>query len=259
MKKTGIIMLGFLLLAGWAAAETIGLVVAAEGKASATDAAGAGRALGMKSDIRLNDTVKTEARSRLQILLNDDTLLAVGENSEMLMDEYVYNPAGTTNNSFGVKLGKGIFRTVTGKITDLNPDRFKVKTRLATIGIRGCDLGFDTTGEDEDTVAVLAIPKGKKVIVTATASGKTLTVETPTFVTINSRGIIFQRDLTPADHKAVPQGAILRAELPDKGGLKLSDTGSLTQPGFTPFADNSVIQGTAQHGFHETGREEVGY
>ncbi len=242
MKKIGTIVLGFMLLSGWAKAESIGLIVAAQGKASAVDTAGMARELALQSEIMLNDTVKTEAKSRLQLMLSDDTLLAVGESSELIIDEYVYNPANTADNAFGVKMGKGVFRTVTGKITDLNPDRFKVKTRRATIGIRGCDLGFDTTAENEDKVAVLAIPAGKKIIITATESGDMLTVETPTFVTISSRGIIVQRDLTTADRKAAQQGAAS-----DSGGLEFPDVGSLTQPVFTPAADNSVIQNTAQH------------
>lgn len=250
MKKVGMIIGGFLLLARLACAQSIGLIVAVEGNASATDTAGLLRALVMKSDIMLNDTVKTEAKSRLQIMLNDDTLLAMGESSEMIIDEYVYNPANAADNAFGVKMGKGVFRTVTSKITDLNPDRFKVKTRRATIGIRGCDLWFDTTAEDEDKVAVLAIPEGKKVIITAIESGKMITIETPTFMTISSRGIIVQRDLTPADRKAAQQGTTPQAGSPGDGVPELPDVGSLTQPDFAPAAGSSVIQSVAQPGGH---------
>jgi hypothetical protein len=249
MKKIGIIVLGFILLSGWAKAESIGLVVATQGTATAVNTAKVARELALKSEIMLNDTVKTDAKARLQIMLNDDTLLAVGESSELIIDKYVYNPANAADNAFGVKMGKGIFRTVTGKITDLNPDRFKVQTRLATIGIRGCDLGFDTTGEDENTVAILAIPKGKQVIITAIESGKILIVETPTFVTISSRGVIFQRDLTSADRQAAQQGTTPQSGSPDGGGPELPNVGSLTQSDFTPITDNTVIQSTAQgHG-----------
>lgn len=249
MKRTETIMLGFLLLAAWVGAESIGVTVALEGKASATEPAGTPRALAIKSDILLNDTVKTEAKSRLQVSLNDNTLLAVGESSDMLIDEYVYNPAKASDNAFGVKMGKGLFRVVTDKITDLNPDRFTVKTRRATIGIRGCDLGFDTTAENEDRVAVLAIPKGKKVIITATATGKTLTVETPTFITISDRGLIFQRDLTSADRNIAQQVTAPLAGTPEPVGLIPPDVGPLTQPDVTPATDNSAVQNAAQHGY----------
>lgn len=241
MKKIGMAVLGFMLVSGWARAESIGLVVAAQGKATGVGVGGAARELALQSEIMLNDTVKTEAKSRLQIMLGDDSLLAVGESSEMVIDEYLFNPANAADNAFGIKMGKGVFRTVTGKITDLNPDRFKVITRRATIGIRGCDLGFDTTAENEDRVAVLAIPEGKSIIITAIESGNVLTVKTPTFVTISSRGIIFQRDLTSADRQAAQQG---------ESALEFPDSGSLTQPEFRPTTDNSVLQSSAQHTEH---------
>ena len=239
---------GLFLAASLAGADSIGLTVAVQGKATAADASGTVRELAIKSEIQLNDSIKTGEKSRVQIMLNDDTLLAVGASSEMTIDEYVYSPANAADNSFGVKMGKGVFRTVTGKITDLNPDRFKVKTRRATIGIRGCEVGLDTTDKNEDRVSVLAIPKGKKIIITAVEGGKQLTVEAPTFVTINSRGIIFQRDLTPADRKNVQQVTTPQAGTPSVNELGAvgQDAGLLTQPAFTPAVDNNVIQGAAQ-------------
>lgn len=257
MMKILMTILGLFLAVNLAGADSIGLIVAVQGKATATDAAGTVRELAIKSEIRLNDTVKTEAQSRVQIMLNDDTLLAVGASSEMTIDEYVYSPASAPDNAFSVKMGKGVFRTVTGKITDLNPDRFKVKTRRATIGIRGCDLGFDTTGEDEDTVSVMAIPKGKQIFITALEGGKMLTVETPSVVTISSRGIILQRDLTPADRSNMQQGTTPQAGVPDMyelGAIGPLD-GSLTQTDFTPTEDTTALQdaatGGSEGGFQE--------
>lgn len=250
MKKNGMILLGLLMVARLVDAQSIGLIVALEGKASATDSTGVVRELVVKSEIMLNDTVKTDLKSRLQIMLSDDTLLAVGENSELMIDEYVFNPAVNADNALGVKMGKGLFRTVTGKITDLNPDRFKVKTSRATIGIRGCDVAVDTSGDNEDKVAVITIPEGKEIIIKAIESGEVITVETPTFVTIDSRGIIFQRDLTPADRKGAQQGTTPHAGSPSDGIAEFPDLGPLIQPDFKPAGDNTVIQGTEQHGIH---------
>lgn len=47
-----------------------------------------------------------------------------------------------------MQANRGFFRSVTGKIGKIAPEKFKVKTQLATIGIRGTDfsaqLGVDT-------------------------------------------------------------------------------------------------------------------
>lgn len=39
-----------------------------------------------------------------------------------------------------MQANRGFFRSVTGKIGKIAPERFKVKTQLATIGIRGTDF-----------------------------------------------------------------------------------------------------------------------
>ena len=254
--KIFVMMLGLALMAHVAGAKPIGMVVAIQGTVTATDSQNVVRTLAMKSEIELNDTIKTGAKSRVQIMMIDDSLVSVGESSEMVIDEYVYNPNTATDNAFSAKLGKGVFRTVTGKITDLNPDRFKVKTRRATIGIRGCDLGFDTTSDKEDRVAVIAIPQGKKIIITATKSGATMTVESPAYVTIDNRDLITSQVLDSTIRQSLQQGTTPGAATAPASTEPVitpldivNETGSLTQEPFTPMEDTTVITETG--GFEE--------
>ncbi len=237
--KTFLLMLGLSLLAHIAAAKPIGMVVAVQGQVTATDTNLVVRSLSLKSEIMLNDTIKTGAEARLQILLLDDSLVGVGAGSEMTIDEYVYTPASASDNAFGARLGKGIFRTVTGKITDLNPDRFKVKTRRATIGIRGCDLGFDTTSDDEDRIAVMAIPEGKKIFFEARIDGESLLVETPAYVVIDRRNRIIRKPLSGAIRRHMQQATTPGAD--EETALTAPLAGSLTQEPFTPTVDSTVI------------------
>jgi hypothetical protein len=204
MKKLTFILITLALFIN-VFADPIGLVVSLQGSASAVDEAGASRTLAMQSDVFLNDTVTTGADSKLQILLNDDSIFSQGEQSEMTIDEYIYNPAQASDNAFGVRLGKGLFRTVTGKITDLNPDRFTVKTSRATIGIRGCDLGFNIT-PSEDNISIMAIPVGKKIFIDPIQGDESVTIETPTVVIVDDQGNIETRPLTSQDRAAIQQG-----------------------------------------------------
>jgi hypothetical protein len=63
---------------------------------------------------------------------------------------------------------------VTGAITDSNPNRFKVKMRMATIGIRGCDLAFKSDGTQEDAY-VLDLGNMKSVQIATTTDGSDMT------------------------------------------------------------------------------------
>jgi len=92
------------------------------------------------------DTIITQVKSRVQVMLKDETVVTVGAKSEFSFDEYAFDGA---NSKVAMSSSRGFFRSVTGKIGKLAPQRFKVKTASATIGIRGTDF-WGTTGGDSE-------------------------------------------------------------------------------------------------------------
>ena len=147
----------------------VGQIVALQGSATAVGAGGASRALTLKAPIYMNDKITTMAGSRLQIMFTDNSVVSQGEKSSMTIDEYVFTPSKQTENACSLNLAQGVFRVVTDRITKLNPDRFKVKTKMATIGIRGCDLGFNLR-PGEERVYTFTLQGTEQVIVTRTMS-----------------------------------------------------------------------------------------
>ena len=152
-----------LLLAAPVWARTIGAVAGLEGEA-VVERAGETIPLAMESEIHLMDKVITRENAKLQILFDDETLLSLGEKSEVVMDEYVYDPANPQESGFSATLGDGLFRLITGKLTELNPDRFKLKTSRSTIGIRGTTVGIRNYG-NVNRIMLINIPAGHEVIV----------------------------------------------------------------------------------------------
>jgi hypothetical protein len=147
------------------AADPIGSVVGLQGSAQAIDAQGQSRVLQLKTEIYMKDSIRTEAGARVQIMFKDDSLFSVGENSEVLIDEYVFNPDKKEEISVVIRILRGIARVITGKATDLNPEKYTVKTGRSTIGIRGCDLGFEI-GPDHDSIYLFRIPQGRSIRIT---------------------------------------------------------------------------------------------
>lgn len=165
LATIGILSLAFAIMAVPVfAADPVGSIVALSGTATATATAGKPRQLALKSAVYLGDRIATRAGSKLQIMFNDDSVISQGENSEITIDEYMFSAGDRAKVNCCVRIIKGLFRMVTGKITDINPERFRVKTRTATIGIRGCDLGFKVVGDVED-VYILYLPEGKTIVV----------------------------------------------------------------------------------------------
>lgn len=88
--------------------------------------------------LEVADRITTESKSRLQIILKDDTVVTIGPNSTFVFDAYNYG--GKDDSVVKMRIDRGFFRSVTGKIGKIAPERFKVKTSSATIGIRGTDF-----------------------------------------------------------------------------------------------------------------------
>jgi hypothetical protein len=87
----------------------------------------------------LNERVVTGANGHMQVMLLDETVFTLGPNSDMIMDDYVYDP-NTTMGKVAANLAKGTFRYVTGKMQSVYPEARKIKLPVGTIGIRGTDI-----------------------------------------------------------------------------------------------------------------------
>ena len=68
--------------------------------------------------------------SRLQVKLLDGTTFTIGENSDMVLDDFVYD-TDSNLEKFSAQLTKGIFRWVTGKVAHKDPANMKVTCPLA--------------------------------------------------------------------------------------------------------------------------------
>jgi hypothetical protein len=95
----------------------------------------------------VGDEIITKTQSRVQVMLKDDTVITIGPKSSFAFDDFVFD--GTTKSKISLKSNRGFFRSVTGKISKIAPERFKVKTVSATIGIRGTDFSGEITGDTE--------------------------------------------------------------------------------------------------------------
>jgi hypothetical protein len=95
--------------------------------------------------LKERDSILTKNKSKVQIIFNDETIITVGKNSNFSISEYVYED---NNPKSSAKFGliRGAMRTITGKIGKIAPERFSVKTKTTTIGIRGTNFTIRGAG-----------------------------------------------------------------------------------------------------------------
>lgn len=101
--------------------------------------------------VDLGTRVKTGPTGRVQLLLLDETVFTIGPNSDMVIDEFVYDP-DLTPRKIAVSLAKGVFRWVTGKVSPKDPTAMRVKASVVAVGIRGTD--FETILEADGSGSV---------------------------------------------------------------------------------------------------------
>lgn len=151
----------FLLLASTLHAS-IGKITALRGEADITRGnEHIGASVGTK--LEEGDTILTAAKSKLQILFNDKTVISLGQKSSFKIDEYLFDKNKPVAK---FSVGSGFFKSITGKIGKIAPKQFKIKTANATIGVRGTTI----IGEVSSKRDIIACSQGQIVVSSAGGS-----------------------------------------------------------------------------------------
>src|SRR5690554_342725 len=88
------------------------------------------------ASVASGDTVITGEDGRIQMRFSDGGLVSLMPNSRFAVEEYE-QPSATNEGSVSVNLLKGGMRALSGSIGKNQSDNYKLKTDVATLGIRG--------------------------------------------------------------------------------------------------------------------------
>lgn len=83
-----------------------------------------------------NDIIITKENGSVSIVFNDGSLLSLGENSFLTINEYIFKPL-KNDFDFNLTLKSGTAVFESGKIGKLAPESFKMNFPKGIIGIRG--------------------------------------------------------------------------------------------------------------------------
>ena len=119
------------------AAIEVGKVQFVRGAVTAQIAGDALRVLGKDAPIFKDDILTIASISFAVLELNDGTRISLRPDTVIKINEYS-EQSGQENVS--IHLYKGGLRLISGFISKLNPDAFKVTTSVSTIGISGTEL-----------------------------------------------------------------------------------------------------------------------
>jgi hypothetical protein len=144
LQKTIVLLLaGTALTTATAMAQQVGTAAAVNPETRTTPPGGATVVLKVGAHVMHKERIKTTPTGSVQLLFLDRSTLTVAPNSDIVIDEFVYNPANGSGH-MAVSLAKGAMRLVGGQLS--HAGEATVNAGNATIGIRG-GTGIFTTRE----------------------------------------------------------------------------------------------------------------
>ena len=121
--------------ASWAQDAAIGYVKTVEGDATVL-VAGTAQKAQPGTPLQIGNVLKTGRPGTMGVTFKDDTIMSIGPDTEISVDEYLYSPS-KGNLKLGAAMAKGSLNYVSGVIAKLKPEAVEIKTPTGTIGVRG--------------------------------------------------------------------------------------------------------------------------
>lgn len=200
-------------------------------------------ALAKNARLSVGDTVYTGSNGLAQLLLNDNTKIALRSDTHFQIEAFSYPtqgaaaPVAIADIEARFELLKGGFRSITGAASKTHPAGFSVKTPVAVIGVRGTDFlgrlcdAADSCGDNVATGLYLGVNEGT---IYTEVNGQEYDVYDDRFGFVNQLGFTQLPDL--------PAGIL------DSGlGSQPADAGQATNRFISITADPAVPSTPVQH------------
>ena len=108
----------------------------------------------LKFAIQSNDEAITKD-GRMAITFLDDSVVKLTEHSQLLIDEYIYDP-DPSKSKMAITFGLGTARFITGNLNRIDKQNIQLKTPTANIAIRGTD--FTATVDELGRSLIILLP-----------------------------------------------------------------------------------------------------
>ncbi|NQW02062.1 MAG: FecR domain-containing protein [Rhodospirillales bacterium] len=143
------------------------------------------------------DILESGPDGAVGIMLADETTFSMGEDGRMVLDEMVYDP-GTQEGSVSLSVLQGVFTFVSGQVAKTDPDAMTLDTPVATIGIRGTQVGIEIPDGESMNVVLMEEADGfvGEVVVQNDAGVQVLNGA-------NQFSVVQSFDLAPADIRSM--------------------------------------------------------
>lgn len=117
---------------GFAEQDTVGVAGAVNPQATGQAPSGPIEQLVIGHNVVRNEKISTFNKGKVQLIFNDQSTLTFSENSEIVIDEYVYDPQKQAG-SMRATVSSGVLRYVGGKISKKTDVSFTTPSGVLTV------------------------------------------------------------------------------------------------------------------------------
>ncbi len=117
---------------GFAEQDTVGVAGAVNPQATGQAPSGPIEQLVIGHNVVRNEKISTFNKGKVQLIFNDQSTLTLSENSEIVIDEYVYDPQKQAG-SMRATVSSGVLRYVGGKISKKTDVSFTTPSGVLTV------------------------------------------------------------------------------------------------------------------------------
>lgn len=154
--------------AGMAWAVPVARVSLAVGEATLFKPNGTSSVLARGAELAEQDRVVTGKSGLVMLVFSDEGRVAIRPESELIIRKYENDPSGQATQ-LQLELMRGTVRQISGQAAQRQPDRYRLNTPIAAIGVRGTDFlamaapGSVQTYVHEGAITVQPLQKGQRV------------------------------------------------------------------------------------------------
>lgn len=239
-----------------AATVPVARVAIAVGDAVKITPAGASQALQVGAVLQAGDRVRTGSDAVAILVFSDEGRISLRADSELLIRHYEVDPAGARTR-IELELLKGTLRQISGNASRQQPERYRLNTPIAVIGVRGTDFLAKTTGDaveafvHEGQIVILPTADrcGDAQAATCLPMATASSASQSRYVRLSAAGQIEQRDFRPGELEKIFGVDVARAGRPGAAGAAVAraplGASDFQLPAHAQFVTDTIFVATA--------------
>jgi hypothetical protein len=228
---------------------SVAKVAVSVGEARKVSPTGQSELLQVGSPLMAGDRVKTGLDAVAILVFADEGRISLRADSELWIRHYEIDPSGVRTR-IELELVKGTVRQISGNASRAQPDRYRLNTPIAVIGVRGTDFLAKTSGDAVEAFVhegkIVLIPSPSDCAGASTSGCQSIALASSSmagskYVRLSATGQVENREFKPGELERVFGIELARAGRPYNAGLATASVPEFRVPAGSQFVTDTIF------------------